>query len=321
MKKTLVLVSLFIVAAACSTAPPANVNTNANMANANKAADMKSTGAVSESDIIAKEKSGWDLIKKKDWDGFGKLLASDYLEVLDDGVHDKAKTLTAIKDFELSDVTFDNWKMLPIDKDAVIITYTATVKGTFKNEAVPPGPYREAAVYVNRNGEWLAAFYQETLSRTAPPPPSPSPTATQTPKSPASPAKPGETGSDAIANEKLVWEALKSKNYDAFASYLSSESMEIEPEAVYDKAGSVKGVTAVDLSKAEQSDWKTLKFNDEASLVTYTVVLPGMKPGAKPEKEYHSTIWVRRDNKWQALLHQGTPAPTSKPAKPETKKT
>jgi len=320
MKKTLVLVSLFIVAAACSTAPPGNVNTNANMANANKGAETKSAGAVSESDIIAKEKSGWDMIKKKDWDGFGKLLTSDYLEVLDDGVHDKAKTLTAIKDFELSDVTFENWKMLPIDKDAVIITYTATVKGTFKNEAVPPGPYREAAVYVNRNGEWLAAFYQVTLSRTAPPPPSPSPTASQPAKSPASPAKPGETGPDAVANEKLVWEALKSKNYDAFASYLSSESMEIEAEGVYDKAGSVKGVTTVDLSKAEQSDWKTLKFDDDASLVTYTVVLPGMKPGEKPDKEYHSTIWVKRDNKWQALFHQGTPAAIPKAAKAETKK-
>ena len=165
MKKTLVLVSLLIIATACSTTPPGNKDaaSNANSANANKGAETKSTAMVSESDIIAKEKAAWDTIKKKDWDGFAKTLASDYLEVLDDGVHDKAGTLTAIKDFDLSDVTFADWKMLTIDKDAVIITYTATVKALFKGEAVPPGPFREASVYVNRGGEWQTAFYQETL--------------------------------------------------------------------------------------------------------------------------------------------------------------
>src|SRR5215510_230647 len=312
MKKTLVLVSLFIVAAACSTAPPGNVNTNANMANANKAADMKSTGAVSESDIIAKEKSGWDMIKKKDWDAFAKMLTSDYMEVLDDGVHDRAASLTSVKDFDLSDVTFDNWKMLKIDKDTVLINYTVTVKAMFKGEAAPTGPYRESSVYVNRNGEWLSAFFQETLERS--PPPSPSPTATQPAKPPASPAAtPGETGTDVVANEKIVWDAIKRKNYDLFGSYLASDSLEVEAEGVNDKAGSIKTVSMFDASKATQSDWKTLKFNDNASLVTYVVTVPGMKP----DKEYHSTIWAKRDNKWQAVFHQGTPAAMPKAAKPE----
>src|SRR5215510_9140320 len=123
MKKTLVLVSLFIVAAACSTAPPGNVNTNANMANANKAADMKSTGAVSESDIIAKEKAGWDAIKKKDWDALGKMLTTDFIDVESDGVYDKAASLASLKDLDLTDATFSDWKMLTIDKDALILTY------------------------------------------------------------------------------------------------------------------------------------------------------------------------------------------------------
>ena len=49
--------------------------------------------------------------------------------------------------------------MLPIDKDAVIITYGATVKANYKGQPIPTGPYREAAVYVNRNGEWIEVFY------------------------------------------------------------------------------------------------------------------------------------------------------------------
>ena len=315
MKKILVLVSLLVAAAACTT-PPGNkdVTTNANSANASKGAETKSGAMVSESDIIAKEKASWDAIKTKDWDGFGKMLASDYIEILDDGVHDKTSALTEIKDFDLSDVTFADWKMLPIDKDAVIITYTATAKAKFKGEAVPPGPYREVSAYVNRNGEWVTVFYQETLAFT--PQPGPSPAASQPAKQAASPAaKPGETGPDVTANEKLVWEALKTKNADAFASYLTNDFMQVETDGVYDKAGSVEAVRRFDFSRSALSDWKSVKFDDDASLVIYTVKTPEMKP----DTEYHSTIWVNRGGKWQALFHQGTPAALAA-AKPDMKK-
>ena len=310
MKKILVLVCFcfLVLAAACSTGPKKDTN-----ASANKAAESKSAAA-SEAEITAKEKAGWEAVKKKDWDGFGRLLASDYVEALDDGVHDKAASIAAVKDLDLSDVTFAGWKMTPIDKDAVIITYSATVKATFKGEAVPAGPYREAAAYVNRNGEWVAIYYQETLAKPAPPPPPPAKTETKTAASPK--AKPAEAGPDAVANEKLVWDALKAKNYDGFASYLASDSMELEADGVYDKAASVKGVNMMDFSKSELSDWKTVKFDNDASVVTYTVRMPGMKP----EKEYHSTIWVNRGGRWQALFHMGTPAATTPAAKPEMKK-
>ena len=109
------------------------------------------------------------------------------------------------------------------------------------------------------------------------------------------------------ADEKMVWDALKSGNYDAFGNYLASDSMEIEADGVYDKAGSVKSASGMDLSKVGLSDWKTLKFDADASVVTYVMKMPAM-PGMNAGTEYHSTVWVRRDGKWQALFHQGTPA-------------
>src|SRR5215831_15832640 len=99
MKNILVLVSLLIAAAACSTAPPANKDVTAN---ANKVAS-EMTSTVSESDIIAK---------------------------------DKAASMASVKDIDLSDVTFTDWKMLPINKNVVLITYNATQKGTFKGAAI-----------------------------------------------------------------------------------------------------------------------------------------------------------------------------------------
>jgi hypothetical protein len=170
MKKILALVSLLVLAAACATAPSGNKDMPANAnSNANKSAEMKTVAAPSEADIIAKEKATWDAFRKKDADAFGKLLASDYIEVTDMGVSDKATAIAGMKDFDISDVTYADWKMTPIDKDAVIITYTANLKGTYKGNAVPPGPYRESSAYVNRSGEWVAIYYQETKVMTGPP--------------------------------------------------------------------------------------------------------------------------------------------------------
>jgi len=297
MKKLLVFVCFLVLVAACT--PVANENTS----NANKGTETKAMAPPSEADMIAKEKAAWDAFRRKDADGFKKMLAADYIEVLDSGTMTGDAAIAGMKDFEISDVTFADWKMTTIDKDAALLTYTVKVKGSYKGNAVPEGPYHEASAYVNRNGEWLTIYYQETLAH--PEQPMPPPPAKEGTKATASPmASPGETGPDAAANEKLVWDSIKSKNYDAFASYLASDSIEIEAMGVYNKEASVKGVQMFDASKAELSEFKTVKFDDDASLVTYKVHIPG----EKPDTEYHSTIWVKRDNKWQALFHMGTPA-------------
>ena len=58
------------------------------------------------------------------------------------------------------------------------------------------------------------------------------------------------TGSDPSANDRIVWDLFKAKNYDGFASLLAPDLIEVEPDGVYDKAGTVKGVSMFDASKA-----------------------------------------------------------------------
>ena len=296
MTKLLVLVSLLILATACATQPVGNSNMTANT---NKP-ETKAMAAPSEAEIIAKEKAAWDAFKQRDADAFKKSLAPDYYGVTATGVSDIAASVASMKDTELTEFTLTDWKMTTIDKDAVLLTYTATQKGSYKGKPLPAGPYYEASAYVNRNGEWQNVYYQETLKQEMPNP-SASPAATKAAASPM--GKPAATTDDVAANEKLVWEAIKSRNYDAFGSYLADTSIEIEPDGVFDKAGSVKGVQGFDASKSELSDWKTVKFDDDASVVTYKVKVPGMKP----EVGHHSTIWVKRDGKWHAFFHMGTP--------------
>lgn len=305
MKKIFALVSflsLLIVAAACSNQPTTTgTNSNANTM-------MSKTAAPSEADMIAKEKAAWETLKKKDYDAFGNILASDYIEVTDEGVFDKPGIIANVKDFNVTDVTFSDWKMLPIDNDAVILTYSLNITGAFKGEAVPPGPYRAAAAWVNRDGKWLGFYYQQTPVKPPPPPPPASPGRSKTEK-PAPAAKPGETGSDPISNEKIVWDLFKSKNYEAFAALLDSAFVELETTAAYDKAGAVKGVSEFDASQFELSEWKSAKLDNDAALVTYLV-----KPtDPKMDQERHTSIWANRGGKWLALLHVGTPV-----AKPKT---
>ncbi|MDT4967780.1 MAG: hypothetical protein QOJ64_2517 [Acidobacteriota bacterium] len=312
MKKVIALVSFMVFAIACSSEPTAN---KAPATNANKAAETKPAGSIpAEAEMTAMEKAAWETLKKKDFDAFGNMLAPEYIEVGDDGVYDKAGIIANLKDLEITDVSFADWKMIPIDNDAVILTYNTTIKAKYKGEPVPPGPYHSAAAWVNRGGKWLGFYYQQTLAKEMPAPP-PAAAAKAEKSAPPPAAKPAEAGADPIADEKIVWEFIKAKNSDAFGAMLAPEFVEIEAYAVYDKAGAVKSITEFDGSKFELSEWKAAKLDNDASLVTYLV-----KPGdPKMDSERHTTMWANRGGKWLAVLHMGTPV--AKPAaKAEPKK-
>jgi len=314
MKKFLVLVSVLVVGAGCA-APPTNQPALDTNRNANLAAATPSP-VLSEAEVTAKEKAIWEAIKQKDYAAFADMLAEDQIEVLSDGVHDKAASVAGVKDFEPSEVNFSDWKYLPIDKDGVIIAYTVAMKGKLKGKEFPPATVRASSAWIRRNNKWLAVFHQECEVKKMPPPP-PAPKGSPKPgESPAATPLTATTGPDPIANEQLVWDLFKSKNYDAFAALLAPEFLEIEADGYYDKAGSIKGVSMFDASKSVLSDFKATKFGSNVSLVTYMV----KDPVIAPKGERASSFWVNRDGKWMALLHHGgtavDPAAATSTAKP-----
>jgi hypothetical protein len=202
------------------------------------------------------------------------------------------------------------------------VVYNATVKAKYKGKDLPPRSGRASSVWVNRGGKWLAVFHQECEVGK----PMPMPAAANAPKSTASPAAATAStaapsaGPDPIANEKIVWDLFKAKNFDAFASLLDSSFLEVEPEKVYSKAEAVKALSEFDISKSELSDWKSLKIDDDVAVVTYVIKMPG-KPG---DGDRHSSVWAKRDGKWVAVLHHGgtavmKPAPAAAAPKDATK--
>jgi hypothetical protein len=303
MKKILLLVGAMIVAAACG--PPSN--TNQVVTNLNNNTAEPTTPAITEADAIAKEKAIWDAIKNKDYDTFGNLLAAEQLEVMSEGISDKAQSLTGVKEFEPSELTFNDWKFMSIDRDSFILTYSVTMKGKYKGREFPAETARASSAWVNRAGKWEAIYHQETPVK--PPAPAPSTTPMSSPSPAASPAgSPATvtTTADLVANERLVWDALKRRDYETFGSLLDEAQILVVPDGVYDKAGTLKGIQMFDASKTELSDFKSLKFDADAGLVTYLVTVPG----AKPQQERHTSIWANRGGKWRAIFHQETLART-----------
>jgi hypothetical protein len=268
---------------------------------------------MTEADAIAKEKAIWDTITKKDYDGFAGMLDSSQLEVTTDRVQDKAGSVTMVKDFEPSEITFTDWKLLSIDKDAYVVVYNASIKGKYKGKEFPPATIHASSAWANRNGKWLAVYHQECDVMNMPPPAA---AATKKAAPPAAAPAQAVATSDPIANEKMIWDFLKTGQYDAFAAMLAPDAIEVEPNGVFDKAGIVKSVNGFDFSKSTVSEFKSLSIDSDAALVTYLLTTPG----AKPAEERHTTIWAMRDGKWLAVFHHGTPAThamsSSSPAMP-----
>lgn len=327
MKRLVALAALLLPLWGCAqpAEAPANVSTNANATtttttstttNANTA--PASTMTATETAITDHEKQIWDTIKRKDLDAFGQMLADDFILVSNDGIHDKKGTVASIKTFTPTDITFSNWKVVPIDVDAAVVTYEINMTVDVNGKPTPVHE-RDGSVWVKRGDKWVGIYHQDTNAQAQPAPasspasgaakPANANTTTANANTAATPAS-AETA-DPIAKEKQIWEELKHQNWDAFASDLAENSVEVEPDGTYDKSGSVAGVRSVDFSKYTLSDFKQVKIDDDATLVTYLVHAGGN------HTERHSTVWTKKGDKWLALYHQGTPQgpPTPPPAK------
>ena len=309
MKRIILLASFLLAVSACSPAPaPSNANAPTPTANTSNASTPSTATTPSDSGVTAKEKEIWDNIKAKNPDAFAALLAEDFIYVSNDGVHDKAASVNGIKQIEATDITLSDWKTVTVNKDAAIVTYTANLKGTSGGQPIPPGAMRAGSLWVNRGGKWVGVFHQDTPveERPADNAAANKPAAMSTPPAESKPAEP--VLDDPVAREKQVWDAIKKKDFDRFASFLAEDQIEVTPWGVNDKAASVSGVQQADLSSAALSDFKMAKISDDVAIVTY--MIKGLK-GMSPSGARASTIWVKRDGKWLAIYHQDTTVATA----------
>lgn len=116
--------------------------------------------------VVDLEKEGWEAIKKKDWNGLGALMTSDFVMVDENGiVSGRAEVLKMLADLNVTDYFMEDAKVVMLDKDAALLTYKVTQKGSVKGQPIPSKPYYASSVYVKHGNKWLNVLYQQSLSQ------------------------------------------------------------------------------------------------------------------------------------------------------------
>jgi uncharacterized protein (TIGR02246 family) len=135
------------------------------------------------------------------------------------------------------------------------------------------------------------------------------------PPTAASPSRGGPSSASAngledtlIAREKEVWEAIKKKDLNRFASFLAEDQVYVSSDGVRSKAETVKSIADASIPEVKLDDWKVMFIDRDAAIVTYRVTAtpPACGPEMAAPVARNTTVWAKRGGKWLAVFHQDT---------------
>ena len=99
---------------------------------------------------------------KGDVDTLKGLMTKDHVAILSYARFDNAADqLKVLSDWKTSEFKVDGLKVKTLTRDVALVSFQATIKGTYKGKEVP-SPVQVVEVWINRDGKWLEASYQET---------------------------------------------------------------------------------------------------------------------------------------------------------------
>ena len=136
--------------------------TNPSTAPDTKAGKPSKTAAL-EAELIALEKGTWEAAQRHDVKAFADVCLDDCVEVWGDGSVLSIKEVLA----QVPDTVFAECKIediavsFPIEKTA-LVRYKVWARTSYKGQESLPQWMHATAVWVNKDGAWKAAFYQET---------------------------------------------------------------------------------------------------------------------------------------------------------------
>jgi hypothetical protein len=119
-----------------------------------------------ENSLKTKEQAGWQAWKDKDPKAFQDMIPDDVVNIADGMIEhgkqailkDLSSGVCTVNSFSLSNFSFQ-W----VDKDAVMMTYTATQDATC-NGKKQPGKVIASSLWVKKGGKWMSPFHQETTA-------------------------------------------------------------------------------------------------------------------------------------------------------------
>lgn len=120
-----------------------------------------------ESTLVKIEKSLWEAWKGGDADVFEARLVENAVHTGAGGVTvGRAQMIEGMQEAECEVESFSlsDFRVQRVGSGTAILTYRAEQTATCAEETLPT-PVWSSAVYVNRDGGWMNAFYQETPAR------------------------------------------------------------------------------------------------------------------------------------------------------------
>jgi hypothetical protein len=122
------------------------------------------------------------------------------------------------------------------------------------------------------------------------------------------PTPQGISQADIEAKERQTWDAMKAKNWDAFAGMLADDFVYVSGDGIANKAQTADGVKKLDISEYTFSDIKFRKVDEDLAIITYTSSEKSTYDGKpSPDKPLHnSSAWIKRGGNWLIASHQET---------------
>jgi len=102
----------------------------------------------------------WNTVRAGDSKAYGAMLAPNYIGVYSDGTFDKAAEVGSIHNDHIRSVRLSGFSTRMLNRDDMLVTYSADVKGTSNNKDVS-GRYWEASTWHRSRDKWLGTFHME----------------------------------------------------------------------------------------------------------------------------------------------------------------
>jgi hypothetical protein len=244
--------------------------------------------------FIAKEKEDWEALKHKDKTAANRLLADDFVGMYDFGFFNKSEWIKQLDDqYTVDDYTIENPRVLHPSANTALLLYTSTCKGTGTWAEDCSHPSRASDLYVERNGQWLALFSQDTQATS------------------------GESD-DAVlkailSSEKQIVGVLSRDDIEGFGSLLPDDVVDIWTDGVHPKP---EWLREMEQQKKDGYLFRDFRFEDPklvrlgpdaAILIAKEIIHEADKGKPVEDRLYTLACYVRRNGKWMPIVYQDTP--------------
>jgi len=285
-----------------------------------------------DSFFIAKEKEDWEAIKNRDKAAATRLLADDFVGMYDFGFFNKSEWVKQLDDhYTVDDYTIENAKVLHPSATTALLLYTSNCKGTGAWADFCSHTSRISDLFVERNGQWLGLFSQDTQATTSQPLSHDDLTGNSRVDLPTgkdtSQTVPGPSAATTVVHldantkftpfeemiigkEKEAIEAVEKNNLKDFASLIADDFLFIADDGFWGKREYLKSFEEdVAWEDCKMEDVRVSSSGENSAIISYKQTWTGRDHGKRFEIViYTHGHWEKRKGQWVVTLWQDTPA-------------